>query len=353
MSARPAAWLAWIVALSLVPSAVVAAPARGSPGAAIAGGREAVVVLPISVQGGPADHLSRSLEDRVAAGLRRGGFTPIAADTVRARVPAGECAAACLQGVVAGTGARHAVRVDVAVEGRDYNVQVVLVRVDTGAAVVTSADHCEICGHEELGERVGDLASGLQRGLAAVAAPPRLRVLTRPDGSTVIVDGAVVGVTPLDIDVAAGEHDVVVERPGYVTQRRRISAVDGVTATLADPLGPVPAPADPPASRKTRRLAPIGWATLGVGAAAFIGGAALVTLDERPIRRDCSGADVDADGDCRWRHDTLAGGAALMVVGVAALVTGAVLVALDRRNRRSSARRATIRPHATGLVVRF
>lgn len=348
---RPSALLAGIVALTLVPAPVVAAPAAGSPGAAVERGREAVVVLPISVRGGPAGHLSRSLEDRVAAGLRRGGFTPIAADTVRARVPAGECGAACLQGVVAGTGARHAVRVEVAVDGRDYNVQVVLVRVDTGAPVVTSADHCEICGHEELGERVGDLASGLQRGLAAVAAPPRLRVLTRPDGSTVSVDGVVVGVTPIDVDVAAGEHDVVIERPGYVAQRRRISAADGVTATLAEPLGPVPA--DPPAGRQARRLAPIGWSAVGLGGAAFIGGAALVSLDERPIRRDCSGANVDGDGDCKWRHDTLAGGAALLVVGVASLVAGAVIVALDRRNRRSSAQRAEVRPHATGLVVRF
>lgn len=352
MIARPSAWLALIVALSLVPSTVVAAPAAGSPpDAAAEGGREVVVVLPITVRGGPAGHLPRSLEERVAAGLRRGGFAPISADTARARVPAGECAAACLQDVVAGTGARHVVRVDVAVEGRDYNVQVVLVRVDTGAAVVTSADHCEICGHEELGERVGDLASGLQRGLAAVAAPPRLRVLSRPDGSAVIVDGVVVGVTPLDINVAAGDHDVVIERPGYVAQRRRISAADGVTATLADPLGPVPA--DPPASRPARRLAPIGWAAVGVGGAAFIGGAALVSLDERPIRRDCSGANVDDDGDCKWRHDTLAGGATLLVVGVAALVAGAVIVALDRRNRRSSAQRAEVRPRAGGIVVRF
>lgn len=345
--ARPA--IALLVALALAAGPVAAAPATN---AAPASARDAVLVLPIAVGGVSDGHLARSLEERVASGLRRGGFTPVDADIVRARVPAGACDAACLKGAVAGTGARWAVRADVAVEGRDYSVRLVLLDPGTGAAVVTRDETCEICGHEELGERVGDLASGLQRELAATATPPpRLRVLTRPEGSTVTVDGATVGVTPIDLAVDAGEHDIVIERPGFIAHRRRIVAADGRTETIADELGAIPPPPSTAAPR--RRLAPIGWAALGAGLAAVVGGAVLVAVDERPIKRDCSGENVDVEGHCKWRRDTLAGGATLLTLGVAALVAGAVVLVLDRRRAPAAPRRAQVRPHAGGLLVRF
>lgn len=333
----------------------VAQPAPpAAPGTPAAAERDVVVVLPITVRDVPDGHLARDLENRVAAGLRRAGLTAVAADVVRARVPAGACGPECLRGAVAGTGARWLVRTEIVVEGRDYNVQLVLLRADTGQIALTSADQCEICGYEELGEIVGDLAYALQRKLAAAAVPPpRLQVFTRPDGSTVLVDGAVVGVTPLDITVAAGAHEVVIERPGYVSHRRRITAADGVTETIGTELGPVPPPDQPPREQPRRRLAPIGWAAVGVGLAGLIAGTALITIDERPIQRDCSGMNVDAFGTCKWRHDTLAGGATLAALGVAALATGVALLVVDRRRSRPTPARATVRPHPGGLLVRF
>lgn len=345
------------LALALTTAATPAAaqpPAAGTPASApAAAGRDVVVVLPITVRDVPDGHLARDLENRVATGLRRAGFTAVAADVVRARVPADACGPDCLRGAVAGTGARWLVRTEIAVEGRDYSVQLVMLRADTGQVALTSAEQCEICGHEELGERVGDLAYALQRKLAAAAAPPpRLQVFTRPDGSTVLVDGAVVGVTPLDITVAAGDHEVVIERPGFVAHRRRITAADGVTETIGAELGPVPPPPSADA-RPARRLAPIGWAAVGVGLAGLIAGAALVSIDERPIRRDCSGMNVDAFGTCKWRHDTLAGGATLAAIGVAALVTGVALLVVDRRRNQPAPGRVSLRPHVGGLQLRF
>lgn len=317
--------------------ACTAAPAGAAPA------REGVVVLPIAVRGELDDHVVRALEGRVADGLRR-DFAVVPADEVRARAPVGDCGPACLR-ELAGP-ARYLVRGRVAVEGRDFELELELLRADTGAAVVTSSDLCEICGHDELEDRAGDLASALRRKLgAAVEPPPRLRVLARPHGSAVVVDGAVVGVTPLDITVAGGEHEVAVRREGFVEHRRRLAFAEGRTETIDVELGPVP----PPPARQ-RRLAPSGWAALAVGAAAAGGGVALIALDERPIRRDCAGDDVDADGDCRWRHDTLAGGVTLVVAGVAALAVGAALVAVDRRRGRA---RATVWTHPSGLGVRF
>lgn len=343
---RPAA-LGLALATALAP---MPAPARPGPVLAVApAAREAVVVLPLTpAQGGLDERLARILDERVADGLRRGQFAVVTADEVRARVPAGACEAACLREIGAATGARYLVRTEIAVEGRDYNLQLVLLRADTGAPVVTSADLCEICGHEELADRVGDVASALRRKLgAAVEPPPRLRVLTRPDGSEVLLDGVHVGDTPLDIAVAAGEHDLVIQRPGFVAHRRRLRLSDGATETISAALGPLPAAAP------ERRLAPIGWAALALGLASTATGIGLIAVDERPILRDCSGANVDPAGHCKWRHDTLAGGVVVTIVGVAAVALGAALLGVDRQRSKRPLARARVQLHTSGLGLRF
>lgn len=343
---RPAALgLALATALAPMPAAAWPAPVLAVAPAA----REAVVVLPLTPpQGGLDERLARILDERVADGLRRGQFAVVTADEVRARVPAGACEAACLREIGAATGARYLVRTELAVEGRDYNLKLVLLRADTGVPVVTSADLCEICGHEELADRVGDVASALRRKLgAAVEPPPRLRVLTRPDGSEVLLDGVHVGDTPLDIAVTAGEHDLVIQRPGFVAHRRRLRLSDGATETISAALGPLPAAAP------ERRLAPIGWAALALGLASTATGIGLIAVDERPILRDCSGANVDPAGHCKWRHDTLAGGVVVTIVGVAAVALGAALLGVDRQRSKRPPARARVQLHTSGLGLRF
>jgi len=326
---------------------------RGAKAAGETGQREAVVVLPIP-GAGLNERLVRTLDKRVADGLRRGQFTVIAADEVRASVPAGECGPECLRGIAGASGARYLVRTEVTVEGRDYNVKLALLRADTGEPVVTSAELCEICGHEELADRVGDQASSLRRKLGLVVEPPpRLRVLTRPHGSEVMVDGVRVGVTPLDTTFAAGDHEVTVHKPGFVAYQRSLRLVEGATETIADELLAVPVPASVVVAPPPRRLAPAGWAALAVGIAATGAGVGLIVLDERPIRRDCSGENIDAEGNCKWRHNTLAGGVVLGVAGVAAIAVGVALLVVDRKRSRRSPTQARVWPHASGLTVRF
>lgn len=353
MSATRRGWCTRITALGLA-LATAAAPAQASPPLVLLrapadAAREAVVVLPIAPGAGLDERLARGLDERVADGLRRGQFTVIAADEVRARVPAGACEAACLRAIAGATGARYLVRTEVVVDGRDYQLALTLLRADTGEPVVSSAELCEICGHVELADRVGDVAAALRRKLGlAVEPPPRLRVLTRPDGSEVLVDGVSVGLTPLDITVTAGDHEVVVQRPGFVAHRRRVRTVDGATETITAELGAVPVAAPP-----SRRYAPIGWASLALGLAATGAGVGLIAIDERPIRGDCSGDNIDPAGHCKWRHNTLAGGVALTVTGVAAVAVGAILLALDRRLRKRSPTQARVWSHPHGLGLRF
>ncbi len=348
-------------------SAAAGASAAGGPDARGSAGDEAsgilqdlpsspVMVLPVESWGDIESHVPASLVARMIEGLERGKFTVVEATAVGAKIPTGACDPECVKGVVAGTEVSHLVRASVVVEGRDYNVRVDLFDADTGELSATSSDVCEICGHEELASLVGDLSATLRRKLsAAVDPPPLLRVLVEPEGSVVEVDGEIVGVTPIELTLAPGEHDVVVRRQGYVPHRSRLSLIDGVTETVSTQLAPLRISAPPPEveGASGRKRTTLGWAAIGVGAGAAIGGVALLVLDERPIQSDCSGENVDMFGNCLYRYNTLAGGVAMLVGGVGALTVGALLVARSRRRGRTSDARATLRPGGAGMIVRF
>ena len=71
---------------------------------------------------------------------------------------------------------------------------------------------------------------------ARVAAPSlQLRVTTSPPGALVFVDGEERGESPLSISVVAGAHDVVAERPRWVSAHARVDGPGRVQLTLARP----------------------------------------------------------------------------------------------------------------------
>ena len=95
------------------------------------------------------------------------------------------------------------------------------------------------------------------------------------------------------------------------------------------------------------------------------GGIALLAIDGRPYKQDCSGMNVDVDGRCRYRYDTLAGGAALTGVGIAAFVVGIStgLVVFSRKRNAKPEKddfdedtvhvQPILGPTSAGLRVRF
>lgn len=62
----------------------------------------------------------------------------------------------------------------------------------------------------------------------------------RPDGGEVLVNDALVGVAPLDLEVAAGELEVVIQCPGFVARRQRLTLAIGAAETIADELLALP-----------------------------------------------------------------------------------------------------------------
>ncbi len=305
-------------------AAVAAASCLSSAGAAVAG--EPVGVVPGRVDGaGPrAGVVAGRIEAAVADGLSR-----VAEAEVRElELPAGCEDAACRAEAAREGGVRWLVSASVAVEDRDYAVTVAVTDARGLVPVLRERFECQICGLDELAERTADVTAKLvAAALEQGTAEGHVAVVTAPPGASVTVDGTMVGETPVALDLEPGRHRVRVERAGYAVVEREVVVPAGGDLRLDVPLVRLSAP--------QRWQRPAGIAAVTTGAAAFAAGVVLLALDGRPYRLRCSGSDVDADGDCRFNYDTIAGGATLAVLGTAAVTAGIFwLVASRKASRR-------------------
>jgi len=74
---------------------------------------------------------------------------------------------------------------------------------------------------------------------AAVQDPPRtsaakLTIASNPAGAEIEIDGSFVGNTPSEIEVAPGEHTVVVSKKGYAPWQKKLKATGGNVNLTAD-----------------------------------------------------------------------------------------------------------------------
>jgi hypothetical protein len=56
---------------------------------------------------------------------------------------------------------------------------------------------------------------------------PRVVVTSTPDGADIEIDGSFVGNTPSTVEVAVGEHSVVVKKAGYEPWERKLKVSGG------------------------------------------------------------------------------------------------------------------------------
>jgi hypothetical protein len=236
---------------------------------------------------------------------------------------------------------RPRLRLQISQEASDYTVRVG--SVDAAGDVVGEVSHvCRICRQSELG---GAVTAAVDAFVAA--APGHLSVVSTPSGAAVWVDGAEAGVTPLDLELAAGTHEVEVRAEGHQEARDAIEVEHGGVHRSSFTL-----------QARSRGVSPrteevLGWTGVAVGVAGLAAGIALVVLDEREIQGECSGSDVDLDGDCRYLHDTVVPGGVLLGSGALVGAAGGVLVWHGRKRRRSEGQRAQIRIAPTGVRARF
>ena len=255
---------------------------------------------------------------------------------------------ACYADAIGGAGAGGGIAVELAADGSDYTIAVTVVD-ESGATLATKESSCEICNHAELVTAVEKAVAEAADALPGEeepepAEPARLSVVSSPSGAKVFVDGEEVGVTPWSGEVEPGPRTVRVEAKGRKPAERVVDAAEGVELDEAFELEAKGLAISP----KTEIT--IGWVALGVGLAAVIAGAALIAVDENEIKSDCEGENVDANGVCKFRRNTLAGGVTFLVLGLASTGTGIGLL-VHGHKRRGPKREVALGPGS--LKIRF
>jgi len=340
------------MALSMMPAWAAAEPRAG--------------VLPLDVNGELPPQGAKTLSAEVEAGLTSAGATVVSSTELagtfggKPKTASKQLAAcrdgACLKDLAAKATATHLVRPTVQMDGSDYVLSLELVDGATGEVVHQASQTCELCGLTEAQAMMRSLAESLKDRLASTGT---VTVDSTPPGAEVLVDGEPAGTAPLELRLAAGEHTIVLRLAGHADEERRVVVEVGSTAPVTAELTELEqaAPVEPSAPERKLPLGPLGWASIGVGVAAVGTGIGLLILDERPVEYTrCSGIDVDVEGDCRFRHDTLVGGVVMTIVGVVGITAGALLVARSRKagkNGGDHERRARLRPTLRGFAIQF
>lgn len=285
-----------------------------------------------------------ALADQIAAqlhsGLQRGRVRVLDLAAV-ARASGEPCDDGCLRRLRTNLGADFVLRASVTLVDRDHVVRLELLDARTRAPRVVRDATCELCGQDELRRFTADQVVHIVGAVGAASGPPpRLHLDSLPSGAAVYIDGRLLGMTPFDAEVPAGPHVVRLVHAGHVTEERALSASPGVHERVHVTLRRTP---------NTTAVRRGGFALLFSGLAPAMAGLTLLGLDGQPIRTRCSGADVDAAGDCHYRFNTDWGGAGLLAVG-ALLTTAGILVLVRPRQQRTARLRAGL--GGAGLVLR-
>lgn len=334
---RATAALATALALGLAHAPIVhAAPPSGATDRA-----PKTAILPLVVEGELPETDRETLTNQLVGGLQRGSFEIVTPDQVTTAAGGGDCSKPnCMKKIAEKTGATHIVRAIVEVVDRDYTVRVELYDGSDGTKIVSASDGCEICGVVDVGGLIETQAATLRTKLDALASgPASITVTSDPIGADVTLDGEPFGTTPLDKPVIPGDHVIRVSKEGYIAVQEKRTFVEGARESLNYELEKVP-------NRLPKR--PWGWASLGIGIAAIGGGVGLTFLHDRPyrVRDQCTGENIDADGECRFLHNTKWFGMGLSLAGGALVTLGvAVLITTAKNPRKKAEAEAAVRKH--------
>jgi hypothetical protein len=298
----------------------IAAPAK--PGTAL------VAVQPPEFNRNVSEGARATLTLRLVEGLKAARFDVLAGDELVKRLGGDAAAAACRTRDCAPPLAdrlrvAYLVRANVTQVERNYDIGLVLVRGRSGEPAAELHERCDICGIEEVGEKMALAASALRAKLEALmVGPARLTVRSDPPGAFVSLDGRDLGRTPLEREVPGGQHVVQVRRRGYVAAERTVTLVpeieEAVEITLLRGVSTFP-------------YTTVGWSAVGAGVLALAGGIVAVAVDGKQI--SCTKEQQDGLGHCPYVRNTRVLGATLTGIGAAAATAGALLLWLSPDQR--------------------
>lgn len=191
-----------------------------------------------------------------------------------------------------------------------------------------SARAAEPVGVARTDALAGQLKQLATRLLQETEQRPRTTLVasSTPEGAQVILDGRLLGKTPLEHEIFVGARSIVIQREGYEPATESVLAEIGQQATIKAELHPAPqkaAPQKPPAGRPLWRLI-TGGSAVGAGLLLIgFGGSALASNGRCQDGSDNTGA-------CPF-YSTLTVGGGLVGAGAALTVGGVILLALPGR----------------------
>lgn len=198
------------------------------------------------------------------------------------------------------------------------------------------------------------------------------RITSTPDGANVVIEGEVVGVTPLDLTLDIGPTQLELTLDGYQTESTRVRVIGGETAQLDVELTPLEAivvtegpkltPEQEAMLARANKLRLGSLVSLGItgvmGIGAIVTGSLALQAEgdlDSELEQLSTPSDLD---DIHQRKQALAVTTDVLigVTAAAFVVAGSLGIAhlrLKRKVRSSSTSAATLRLHPGGLTVRF
>ena len=182
----------------------------------------------------------------------------------------------------------------------EHTVVITVYWIHKGHEAVSERRACEDCNPDTMRGTVDGILTNLSR--SAPTDQGRIKLESQPSGLTVVLDNTVIGVTPLERDIAGGRHHIVLVQGTHQVGERALTVHAGETAELLVHARPGDLP---PRSRMTAEIA------LGAGATAMIVGGILFAHTD--------------DGSQPTYRDTRPFGAVLFVGGAVAAGVGVYL----------------------------
>jgi hypothetical protein len=292
--------------------------ATGASARADSSGIQRVAVVKLDVQGNVPEAIGARFAQRVIEGLAAARFEVLAGDGLQRRLHSSggrPCAdPSCYPDFARSLGVGYLVSGRIAEQDKTYDIKLDLINGRTGAILASVHERCETCGQEDAAEKVNLASSALRTRLEAVTrSPARFVIRSRPQSAQAQLDGKPVGNTPLDLELASGEHQLSLRAADHEPLHRTFVVVSGVDETLDLELlrSPTMFP-----------YRPIGWTGLSVGALAIAGGIFALAVDGQEVA--CPKTKQDLMGHCPRVRSTGVLGAVLLGVGSASAAVGGI-----------------------------
>jgi hypothetical protein len=139
--------------------------------------------------------------------------------------------------------------------------------------LVADMKHCEHCADDELRTVMAALADNLISDLAQRSGRTVLDVKTDPAGARIRFDGKDIGYSNARFSIPPGNHQVTLEKPGYLTKTIEVAVPEGTSKPLDETLV---------SSKANAHRSRMPLALLITGLAGVAGGITLVVLDKDP-----------------------------------------------------------------------